>query len=425
MVEVTVLGISLQGEGGAPVLLLHPQGTEQILSLSIGPMEAFAISSVLNAPEHGHAAASRAAQPVLVRDSAVSLSPDGRGGSVSAVMRAVFADQGQQGSGRPVFPRPQAHDLALNLLHMLGGRLLAVEIVRVADGIFLAEAVVSTGSGIMRADCRPSDGVAMALRCGARVRATESVLAYAEDIVDVLNALPEHVRLLARSRLLAPVHPVRKAAEAAYGAASSVANFGTSSDIPLAVEAALAVSDKFRGKETKSPWNAAEQNAVLENTVSGKGSQVKGRITAEPIFSSSSPGSNQSVNVSVGLSMDLGLEDMDAEAADIRSVARALRRRAEAAAAKVDAGQETKSAIMQGPSIRISLVQQKKDGSVELVDTAEITAKPRLLSSRLEELSEPSIVAVTSVLREMDGADEEERWAALLKVLTPETKALM
>ena len=354
MVELTVLGISLQGEGGAPVLLLHPHGSQRILTLSIGPMEAFAISSILNAPEPERAEAT------LLKKQEASLSPDGRGGS-SVSAQPVFVEQ-ESGVASPViFPRPQTHDLALQLLHTLGGRLLGVEILRVVDGIFLAEAVLSTGSTITRVDCRPSDGVALALRSGARIRATGAVLAYAEESADVLNALPEHVRLLARSRLM------REEARQIFAAQEEC-----DTPIPLAVKAALAVSDKYLGVA------GAERRAPARDA----GTLPSGGIA---------------------------LEDMEAEAADIRSVAQALKRQAEALASgrRVTVGP-------QGASIRVSLVQQKSSGEMEVVDTAEITAKPR---------QAPVIGPTISEMRE--NMNEDERWSALLKVLTPETKALM
>jgi bifunctional DNase/RNase len=153
MVDLTVIGISLHGENGMPVLLLHPRGTDHILSLSIGPTEAFAISSVLNAPEPG-----QEAEPP----------------------QKIFLPQELPPEGRSPFPRPMTHDLTLALVRALGGRMLGVELLRLADGVFLAEAVIASSSTVLRVDCRPSDGVALALRCDARIRATDAVLACAE-----------------------------------------------------------------------------------------------------------------------------------------------------------------------------------------------------------------------------------------------------
>ena len=171
----------------------------------------------------------------MFKEQELSFSPDGRGGS-SVSARPVLVGRESVALSPAIFPRPQTHDLTLQLLHILGGRLLGLEILRVVDGIFLAEAVISTGSTITRVDCRPSDGVALALRSGARIRATDAVLAYAEESADVLNALPEHVRLLAKSRLMREERRQAPAGREEDGV-----------PIPLAVKAALAVSDKYLG----------------------------------------------------------------------------------------------------------------------------------------------------------------------------------
>ncbi|MDR2161862.1 MAG: bifunctional nuclease family protein [Desulfovibrio sp.] len=193
MVEMTVLGISLCGENYSPVLLLHPRGTELLLRLSIGPTEAFAISSVLNGPEQDG--------PGM---------PAGSYGRTAGADLAPAAPLPRGDSPGAIFPRPSTHDLALSLIRALKGRLLAVELLHMADGVFVAAAVLVAGASLLRVDCRPSDGVALALRCGAAIQAADEALAHAENLEEALRALPDHVRLLARTRMAAPV-PVRAA----------------------------------------------------------------------------------------------------------------------------------------------------------------------------------------------------------------------
>jgi bifunctional DNase/RNase len=192
MVNLTVMGIALHGEGGGPVLLLHPHGAESILTLHIGPMEAFAISTALHGNERP-ADASR-------------LQMDAEGQQALAAMRnllrsgsAFFAEEGLGFS--PSASRPMTHDLILHLVRSLGGKLTGVDITRVENGIYYAEILLVGNAGPVRVDCRPSDGIALALRCGATLRASPAVLAHARDMEAVMASLPLHIRALAEAAL--------------------------------------------------------------------------------------------------------------------------------------------------------------------------------------------------------------------------------
>ncbi|MGC5627234.1 bifunctional nuclease family protein [Georgenia sp. Z1344] len=70
-------------------------------------------------------------------------------------------------------PRPLTHDLMLSAIRTLGSEVVAVVITAQLDGVFYAELVLSTGETI---DCRPSDGVALALRAGAPIRCVPELL---------------------------------------------------------------------------------------------------------------------------------------------------------------------------------------------------------------------------------------------------------
>ncbi|WP_246071767.1 bifunctional nuclease family protein [Miniimonas arenae] len=70
-------------------------------------------------------------------------------------------------------PRPQTHDLALDLLHAAGGSLLQVEIVKLLGGVFFAELVLGSGR---RVDARTSDAVALALRASVPILCHPGVL---------------------------------------------------------------------------------------------------------------------------------------------------------------------------------------------------------------------------------------------------------
>lgn len=125
MVEMQVYGLAVDKNSEAPVLVLRDEESGIILPIWIGAMEAMAISLVLN--------------------------------EVS-------------------FPRPMTHDLMLNVIKLMGGEVVSVEIVDVDKGTFYSEIVISVGDKTKRLDSRPSDAIAIALRAGASVFVAPKVL---------------------------------------------------------------------------------------------------------------------------------------------------------------------------------------------------------------------------------------------------------
>lgn len=69
--------------------------------------------------------------------------------------------------------RPLTHDLIRAILEQLGAPLLRVEVTALVDGVFHADLVLS---GDRRVSCRPSDGVAVALRAGVPILVADEVL---------------------------------------------------------------------------------------------------------------------------------------------------------------------------------------------------------------------------------------------------------
>jgi len=78
-------------------------------------------------------------------------------------------------------PRPMTHALASQLLTELGGHLEELEIHDLQEGTYHAALSVTQEDRQMRIDCRPSDGVALALRAGAAIFVTDKVWAKAES----------------------------------------------------------------------------------------------------------------------------------------------------------------------------------------------------------------------------------------------------
>ena len=77
-------------------------------------------------------------------------------------------------------PRPLTHDLLLNTIEALGGRVERVLIEKLKNNTFYAKLVLKVKNGeAVEVDARPSDGVALALRAGVPVFVAEEVLGQA------------------------------------------------------------------------------------------------------------------------------------------------------------------------------------------------------------------------------------------------------
>jgi bifunctional DNase/RNase len=73
-------------------------------------------------------------------------------------------------------PRPNTHDLIKNLLDGVHGSIQRVVITELRDGTYFAEIVVEISGQQVRIDSRPSDAIAVSLRTGTPVFATDEVL---------------------------------------------------------------------------------------------------------------------------------------------------------------------------------------------------------------------------------------------------------
>ena len=87
-------------------------------------------------------------------------------GAVEATAIA-FAQQGM------VSLRPLTHDLFRDVLEVLNVQLRTVNITALRDGIFYADLVFSNGAEV---SARPSDSIALALRTGATIFASDEIL---------------------------------------------------------------------------------------------------------------------------------------------------------------------------------------------------------------------------------------------------------
>ncbi len=62
-------------------------------------------------------------------------------------------------------PRPQTHDLLVNTIEMLGAELDSVSITDLRDQTYYANLRIKQDGEIVEVDARPSDAIAVAVRC--------------------------------------------------------------------------------------------------------------------------------------------------------------------------------------------------------------------------------------------------------------------
>ena len=131
-VEFTVRGLAVDPNSKLPILLLQDHGKRVLLPIWIGAFEAGAIGARL----------------------------EGRS-----------------------FPRPMTHDLIQKVIAALGGEVLRVDIRALEEGTFYASLVIrDLADREVALDCRPSDGVAVALRAQAPIRVAAEVLSAAQPV---------------------------------------------------------------------------------------------------------------------------------------------------------------------------------------------------------------------------------------------------
>jgi uncharacterized protein len=102
-------------------------------------------------------------------------------------------------------PRPLTHDLFVTVLGTLGATLERVLVTEVRDHTYYAELHLATADGPKVVSSRPSDAIALAVRCGAPLFAADELLDEvgqvpepepedeAEEIIDEFKDFIEHV----------------------------------------------------------------------------------------------------------------------------------------------------------------------------------------------------------------------------------------
>jgi bifunctional DNase/RNase len=141
--------------------------------------------------------------PDLVRVEPIALLPtqagcavflgDGTKAIVFYIDPAVGASINTVLSGQSV-PRPLTHDLFLHMLQAFGATISRAVIVRVEQEIYYARLILEAANEVMERkivelDARPSDCLALAVRCGAPIYVLRSLWNTLEDMSETLEQM--------------------------------------------------------------------------------------------------------------------------------------------------------------------------------------------------------------------------------------------
>ncbi len=134
MIIMQVAGLSIDSSSKATIVLLKSIECKKTLSIWVGAMEAMSISLALS----------------------------------------------QQN-----MPRPLTHDLTLSMLDAVGASVKGLEIHKFEKGTFYADILVYREGSVYRIDCRPSDGIALALRSASLIAVHPQVIQVAQHVEQV------------------------------------------------------------------------------------------------------------------------------------------------------------------------------------------------------------------------------------------------
>ena len=92
---------------------------------------------------------------------------------------------------KEVLPRPFTHDLFIDIFTKFSMTMRSLQIDSIEDGVYYAKLVLLSDHHEEEIDCRPSDGIALALRGDIPIFIEEEVLVMAgkksEDLTDIVD----------------------------------------------------------------------------------------------------------------------------------------------------------------------------------------------------------------------------------------------
>jgi bifunctional DNase/RNase len=90
------------------------------------------------------------------------------------------------------FVRPLTHDLALNLVNELGASMERITVTALKDQTFFATISLDIDGKTVEVDSRPSDAIALAIRSGAEIFASDEVIQEAGvEFEEAMEEAPE------------------------------------------------------------------------------------------------------------------------------------------------------------------------------------------------------------------------------------------
>ena len=89
------------------------------------------------------------------------------------------------------FSRPLTHDLAANIVTEMGGSLERITITELRDSTFFATLQVEIDGRTVEVDSRPSDAIAIAVRTGATIFASDTVIEEASVVFEEAEAMED------------------------------------------------------------------------------------------------------------------------------------------------------------------------------------------------------------------------------------------
>jgi len=84
-------------------------------------------------------------------------------------------------------PRPITHDLLKSLCESLGGTLEKIIITDILDSTFYAEVYIQHNGSTIVLDSRPSDAIALALRCGVTIYMAMKMVEFTYNYQDIID----------------------------------------------------------------------------------------------------------------------------------------------------------------------------------------------------------------------------------------------
>ncbi|MBS4020964.1 MAG: bifunctional nuclease family protein [Dethiobacter sp.] len=83
-------------------------------------------------------------------------------------------------------PRPLTHDLLKSAINHLGGEVEKIIITDIRDNTYFAEIYIRHNNSITAIDSRPSDAIALALRCGAGIYMSPRLIEFTYEFSDIV-----------------------------------------------------------------------------------------------------------------------------------------------------------------------------------------------------------------------------------------------